>query len=272
MNTIILHSQALDIANKMADVCGVAFEFRRSHFRFLTDKKIDIVALREVFSVDINYLPDFDFSQAALFVSDMDSTLITIECIDEIADFAGIKPQVAAITERAMRGDLDFNASLIERVALLQGLEVSVLSRVYEERLKVSDGGRALIAFLKSRAIKTAVVSGGFGYFTRRLAEDIGLDHDRANTLTIEKGQLTGKVEGDIINATAKAEFITELCAKYQTTPSQTIAIGDGANDLEMMAVAGLSVAYHAKPAVIKFANIVISYGGLDIIMDFFDG
>ncbi len=272
MNTIILHSQALDIANKMADVCGVAFEFRHSHFRFLTDKKIDIVALREVFSVDINYLPDFDFSQTALFVSDMDSTLITIECIDEIADFAGIKPQVAAITERAMRGDLDFNASLIERVALLQGLKVSVLSRVYEERLKVSDGGRALIAFLKSRAIKTAVVSGGFGYFTRRLAEDIGLDHDRANALAIEKGQLTGKVEGDIINATAKAEFITELCAKYQTTPSQTIAIGDGANDLEMMAVAGLSVAYHAKPAVIKFANIVISYGGLDIIMDFFDG
>jgi phosphoserine phosphatase len=178
---------------------------------------------------------------------------------------------VAEITERAMQGELDFSASLIERVALLQGLDIAVLNRVYVERLKVNKGGEALIQFLKTQHIKTAVVSGGFTYFTQRLAQDIGLDYNRANTLAIEDNRLTGKVKGDIIDATAKAEFLAELCAKHQILPHQAIAIGDGANDLEMMAVAGLSVAYRAKPAVLEYADIVINYGGLDIMVDFFE-
>ncbi|SSC11252.1 Phosphoserine phosphatase [thiotrophic endosymbiont of Bathymodiolus puteoserpentis (Logatchev)] len=272
MNTIILHTQDLVIANKMADAVGVEFESRATHFRFSMDKKINIAPLREALSVDINYLPAFDFSKAGLFVSDMDSTLINIECIDEIADFVNLKAQVAAITKRAMQGELDFNASLIERVALFKGLDVSVLNQVYTERLGVSSGGRELIQFFKTQGIKTAVVSGGFKYFTQRLAQDIGLDHDHANELTIKNNQLTGKVDGDIVNATTKAKFVTQLCRQYQISLSQAIVAGDGANDLEMMKIAGLSVAYHAKPIVAKQANIVIDFGGLDIMIDFFDG
>ncbi|BAS67406.1 phosphoserine phosphatase SerB [Bathymodiolus septemdierum thioautotrophic gill symbiont] len=272
MYTLILHSKKSDIAMQMADLLGVGFEQKVSHFRFQVEWKVDIVALRTKFEVDINYLPVFDFAQAGLFVSDMDSTLINIECIDEIADFANLKPQVAGITERAMQGELDFNASLIERVSLLRGLGVSVLNRVYEERLQVNEGGEALVQFFKKRAVKTAVVSGGFTYFTHRLAHDIGLDHDRANTLAIVDDKLTGEVKGEIINATAKAEFVAELCQQYQLSLSQVIVAGDGANDLEMMAVAGLSVAYHAKPAVIKKADIVINHGGLDKIVDLFNG
>ncbi|SMN10789.1 Phosphoserine phosphatase [uncultured Candidatus Thioglobus sp.] len=273
MNTIILHTDKLDIAEKIASTIRAAYESRKAHFRFYTEQAVDIEALREEFKVDINYLPKttvFDFTKTALFVSDMDSTLINIECIDEIADFANLKPQVAAITEKAMQGELDFNASLIERVGLLKGLNVSVLDKVYTERLQVNEGGEALVAFLKSKNIKNAVVSGGFTYFTHRLAEDIELDYDRANKLEIVNNQLTGKVEGDIVNATAKAEFVTELCQKYAISLNQVIVAGDGANDLEMMKLAGLSVAYHAKPAVVKYADIVLNYGGLDKIMDLF--
>ncbi|HBA28207.1 MAG TPA: phosphoserine phosphatase SerB, partial [Gammaproteobacteria bacterium] len=177
----------------------------------------------------------------------------------------------AAITERAMQGELDFNASLIERVTLLKGLDISVLDKVYAERLQVNPGGQDLIEYFKSKGIKSAVVSGGFTYFTHRLAKDIGLDHARANELDIENNQLTGVTQGSIINATAKSEFVIELCEQYQISPNQVIVVGDGANDLAMMSIAGLSVAYHAKPSVIKQANIVISFGGLDKIVDLFD-
>lgn len=271
MHTLILHSKNLDIATKMAGAIGVVFEPKATHFRFQIEQIIDIASLRVELGVDINYLPAFDFSKAALFVSDMDSTLINIECIDEIADFANLKPQVADITERAMQGELDFNASLIERTSLLKGLNVSVLNQVYTERLQVNNGGKALVQFLKIQGVKTAVISGGFTYFTHRLAQDIGLDHERANTLAIVDEQLTGEVEGDIINATSKAEFVAELCEQYQISPGQVIAVGDGANDLQMMMMAGLSVAYHAKPAVIEYADIVINYGGLDKIIDLFN-
>lgn len=271
MKTIILHTQDLGIANKVADATSAVFEFKGSYFRFLADKEIDIVSLREAFGVDINYLPVFNFSKIGLFVSDMDSTLINIECIDEIANFANLKPQVAELTSRAMRGELDFNASLIERVALLQGLDVSVLNRVYTERLEVNPGAKELIQFFKTQGVKTAVVSGGFKYFTHRLAQDIGLDHEHANELAIKNSQLTGKVDGNIVNAMTKAKFVTQLCEQYRISLSQTIVAGDGANDLEMMAMAGLSIAYHAKPVVALQADVVINYGGLDIIIDLFD-
>lgn len=271
MNTIIQHSTNIEIATQIASTYNCHVNHYDSHIRFHTDQQIDLDELRQTYQIDFNYLPDsFDFQSAALFVSDMDSTLINIECIDEIADFANIKPQVAAITERAMQGALDFNSSLIERVALLKGLDVAVLDRVYTQRLQVSPGGEKLIQFLKNKDVKSAVVSGGFTYFTNRLAKDIGLDHARANRLEIKNDQLTGKVQGGIVNATTKAEFVKELCAQYSISTSQTIVAGDGANDLEMMSIAGLSIAYHAKPLVVKKADIVINHGGLDNIIDFF--
>ncbi len=270
MDTIILHTKNLTIANKMAYIVGASFEAKSTHFRFAVDRKIDIVPLRKALGVDINYLPMFDFAHAQVFVSDMDSSLINIECIDEIADFANLKPQVAMITERAMQGEIDFDASLIERVALLKGLDVSVLNRVYNERLQVNPGGKALVQSLKMRGITTAVVSGGFTYFTQRLAQDIGLDYNRANTLDIKNNQLTGKVSGNIVNATLKAEFVTWLCEQNQASSANTIVVGDGANDLAMMKLAGLSVAYHAKTIVANKADIVIDVGGLDKIMDLF--
>lgn len=271
MKTIIQHNSNLEIATQIASLYGCNVKQYASHIRLYTKQKVDLDILRQDYQMDFNYLPDsFDFKQAALFVSDMDSTLINIECIDEIADFANLKPQVSEITERAMQGELDFNSSLIERVALLKHLDISVLNQVYTERLQVNPGGKELIQFFKTKGIKSAVVSGGFTYFTDRLAKDIGLNHARANSLGVKNNQLTGEVQGKIINATAKAEFINELCRKYAISPEQVIVAGDGANDLEMMSVAGLSVAYHAKPLVIKKSNIVISYGGLDNIIDFF--
>ncbi len=272
MNTIILHSQDLNIAKKISHRLGdAAIEPKESHIRIQTHQSPNLVEFRQEFKVDLNYLPEsFDFSSAALFVSDMDSTLINIECIDEIADFANLKPQVADITERAMQGEIDFNASLVERVSLLEGLDVDVLNKVYSQRLEVNPGGGELIRFFKSKKIKSAVVSGGFTYFTDQLAKDIGLDHARANTLGVENNHLTGKVQGSIVNATAKAEFVKELCRHYQVSTEQVIVAGDGANDLEMMNVAGLSVAYHAKEIVAQQADIAINFGSLDKIVDFF--
>ena len=270
MKTIIQHSTDLEVATSISATHHCDIKPYNNHIRLYTDQVIDLNELRQAHLTDFNYLPAIDFSQIKLFESDMDSTLINIECIDEIADFANIKPQVAAITERAMNGELDFNSSLIERVSLLKNLDISVLNQVYSERLQVNPGGKELIQFFKTKGIKSAVVSGGFTYFTDRLAKDIDLNHSRANSLGVKNNQLTGEVQGNIINATAKAEFINELCNKYSISPEQVIVAGDGANDLEMMLIAGLSVAYHAKPLVEKKADIVISYGGLDNIIDFF--
>lgn len=272
MKTIILHSQDLTIARLVSQQVGADFQKKRTHFRFTTDKTIDLNTLRERFKLDFNLVPEsFSASQVGLFVSDMDSTLINIECIDEIADFANLKPQVADITERTMQGELDFDSSLVERVALLKGLNVSVLEQVYTEKLQVNPGGKVLIDFLRNRQIKTAVVSGGFTYFTDHLAQDIGLDYSRANVLAVDNARLAGVTQGDIINAQAKADFINELCQKHALDVSQVIAVGDGANDLKMMKIAGLSVAYHAKPIVAEQADIAINVGGLDKIMDLFD-
>jgi len=272
MKTIILHSQDLTTAQLVSQQIGADIQKRRTHFRFITDKTIDLKALREAFKLDFNFLPEsFLASQVSLLVSDMDSTLINIECIDEIADFANLKPQVASITERAMQGELDFDSSLAERVALLEGLDVSVLEKVYTNKLQVNSGGKALIEFLHKRQIKSAVVSGGFTYFADRLAQDISLDYSRANILAVDNGRLTGVTQGPIINAQAKADFVNELCQQHALSTSQVIVVGDGANDLAMMEVAGLSVAYHAKPIVAEQADIAINVGGLDKMIDLFD-
>lgn len=243
-----------------------------NHFRIQADaiEPDKIKALSEKWQIDLNIFPDhFDPAEVKLLISDMDSTLIGIECVDEIADMMALKPQVAAITEAAMRGEIDFAASLTQRVALLAGLETSALERVYDERLFLNPGAEAWLKGLKARQIAFALVSGGFTFFTERLKTKLQLDFSRANVLAEENGRLTGKVVGDIVGAEAKAEFLHELCQQLTITPEQTIAVGDGANDLNMMHQAGLSVAYHAKPAVQAQADVAINYGGLDKVLDF---
>ena len=206
-----------------------------------------------------------------LAVMDMDSTLITIECIDEIADMQGLKPEVAAITEAAMRGEIDFRESLARRVDLLRGLEVGALERVYSERLKLSPGAEHMLAGFKAAGLKTLLVSGGFTFFTDRLKARVGIDYTASNTLGIADGRLTGVVEGPIIDADAKAQRLRDTCALLGCATDQAIAIGDGANDLKMMAAAGISVAYRAKPVVRAQARYSISHNGLDALLNLFD-
>ena len=204
-----------------------------------------------------------------LLFMDMDSTLIQCECIDEIADFLGIKPQVAAITERAMRGELDFAASLTERVQLLAGLEESVLDRVYAERIRLTPGAEELIATLKAHGWKVGVVSGGFTWFTRRLQARLGLDYALANELEIHDGRLTGGIKGAIVDAQAKKQALLSQAAAWSIPLEQTVAVGDGANDLPMILAAGLGIAFHAKPAVVERAPAAITNGGLDKVLEF---
>ena len=209
-----------------------------------------------------------ELSEFKLVAMDMDSTLITIECIDEIADMQGLKPQVATITEAAMRGELDFAASLKQRVALLEGLDASALQRVYDERLKLSPGAEAMLAAVQKAGLKTLLVSGGFTFFTERLKERLGLDYTHANALEIIDGKLTGKVLGGIVDAEEKQRTVERVCAELGITPSQAIVMGDGANDLKMMGIAGLSVAFRAKPVVRSQADVALNFVGLDGLLN----
>ncbi|HTH61566.1 MAG TPA: phosphoserine phosphatase SerB [Paraburkholderia sp.] len=215
--------------------------------------------------------PGRTLAQFGLVAMDMDSTLITIECIDEIADFCGLKKEVAAITEAAMLGEIkDFNESLTRRVALLEGLDASALERVYEERLQLSPGATQMLAGAKAAGLKTLLVSGGFTFFTERLKAQLGLDFTRANTLEIVDGKLTGRVTGEIVNADVKARTLVETCAQLGIDPRRAIAMGDGSNDLKMMAQAGLSVAFRAKPVVREAASVAFNYVGLDGLLRLF--
>ena len=216
--------------------------------------------------------PGMRLDEFRLAAFDMDSTLITIECVDEIADYAGCKSEVAAITEAAMRGEItDYNESLRRRVALLAGLPESTLLRVWEDRVRLSPGADALIAGLKQAGVRILLVSGGFTFFTERLKARLGLDWARSNVLEVADGKLTGRLVGPIVNAQRKRTIVEQTCAVMGITPAQAIVVGDGANDLQMMSIAGLSVAFHAKPIVRDETTHAINHCGLDAILNFFE-
>ncbi|KIF82615.1 phosphoserine phosphatase SerB [Noviherbaspirillum autotrophicum] len=209
-----------------------------------------------------------DFSLVAM---DMDSTLITIECIDEIADMQGLKPQVAEITEAAMRGEIEFRESLTRRVSLLKGLDASALQRVYEERLKLSPGAEKMLAAVQAAGLKTLLVSGGFTFFTDRMKTRLGLDYTHSNELEIVDGKLTGKVVGSIVDADEKKNTVERVCRELDISPKEAIVMGDGANDLKMMGISGMSVAFRAKPVVRAQADVALNFVGLDGILPLFD-
>jgi phosphoserine phosphatase len=212
------------------------------------------------------------FADLKLLAMDMDSTLITIECIDELGDLAGKKAEVAAITAQAMRGEIaDYAESLRRRVALLQGLPESALSTIYEKRLRLTPGAEQLIAACKAHGVKLLLVSGGFTFFTERLKARLGIDYVISNRLEIAAGRLTGALVGDIVGAEAKAAKFKSVMMEIKAAREQTVAIGDGANDLMMMAAAGLSVAFRAKPVVRAQAHCALSWCGLDAVVNLFE-
>ncbi|WP_457280535.1 phosphoserine phosphatase SerB [Polaromonas sp. P5_D5] len=219
--------------------------------------------------------PDLKLSNFRLIAFDMDSTLINIECVDEIADAAGRKAEVAAITEAAMRGEItDYKESLRQRVALLKGVSVASMDEVYRERLKLNPGAAELVQTCKKAGMKVLLVSGGFTFFTDRVRDELGIDYTRSNVLEVKDGFLTGKMVdqpwGDICDGEEKRKMLLETCGNLGINPLEAIAMGDGANDLPMMGVAGLSVAYHAKPRVREQAMVAINEGGLDRMLELF--
>lgn len=216
--------------------------------------------------------PPLKLSDFKLIAFDMDSTLINIECVDEIADAVGKKAQVAAITEATMRGEItDYKDSLRRRVALLKGVTLEQMEQVYYERLQLNPGATELVAACKQVGLKVLLVSGGFTHFTDRIRDRLGIDYTRANVLEFENGVLTGRLVdqpwGDICDGAEKRTMLLQTCATLGIHARQSIAMGDGANDLPMMGESGLSVAYHAKPAVRAKANVSIESGGLDRLL-----
>lgn len=277
MTMLILQGPALAVAaaRELATELHGTLDIRDTHIRLAAPRRpepSDLSAWRDRYGFDINLLPvDFNPEAVRLLISDMDSTLINIECMDEIADFLGIKAQVAEITESAMRGEIDFETSLRRRIALVKGVDTSILQHVYDERLDLNPGAETLIAGLRRRGIKTALVSGGFTFFTEPLRRRLALDYTLANELDLEDGRITGRVADPVIGADAKAGFLLKLCRELEIRPQQAVAVGDGANDLKMMREAGLSVAYRAKPAVQAEADVALNHAGLDAILNFIE-
>ncbi|MGV8900198.1 MAG: phosphoserine phosphatase SerB [Burkholderiaceae bacterium] len=246
--------------------------YRCENISYSDDLKAQIDTESHAAQLDAAFVPpNLALSDFKLIAMDMDSTLITIECIDEIADMQGLKPQVSAITEAAMRGEIAFRESLTQRVALLAGLDASALQRVYDERLQLSMGAEPMLAAIKAAGLKTLLVSGGFTFFTDRMKTRLGLDATHSNVLEIIDGKLTGRVVGGIVDAEEKKATLERTCAALDITPAETIVMGDGANDLQMMGIAGLSVAFRAKPIVRSQADVALNFVGLDGILSLFE-
>jgi phosphoserine phosphatase len=223
--------------------------------------------------LDWGFVPEAArLSDFGLLAMDMDSTLICIECIDEIADFAGRKAEVAAVTAAAMRGEIDWPESLKRRVAALAGLDEAVLERVHSERLRFNPGAERLIAAARRAGLKTLLVSGGFTYFTDRVREKLKLDYAYSNVLVVEGGKLAGTTTGPLVDAAGKAGHVARIKRELGLARERVIAIGDGANDLPMMAEAGTSIAYRAKPVVKAGADYALDHVGLDGVLNLFPG
>jgi phosphoserine phosphatase len=253
-------------ANQIDRITGQAFRLKNASRREYVTEYCAEAELDFAF-VD----PTVSLGEFGLVAMDMDSTLLAIESIDEIADMQGIKAQVAEITQRTMRGEIVFAESLRQRTALLQGLDQDALQYVYDHRVRLSPGAEKMLQRMKSAGLKTMVISGGFTFFTDRIKSRLSLDYAAANTLDIQDGKLTGKVLGEIIGAHGKAAVLNKVREELGLKREQVIAIGDGANDLKMMEAAGISVAYHAKPVVQAKATYAINYVGLDGIVNLFE-
>jgi phosphoserine phosphatase len=249
------------------EVAPRAFRLRSSM------KNEGIAALCEARRIDHAWMPEGRrFADLKLVAMDMDSTLITIECIDELGVIAGKGAEIAAITEQAMRGEIaDYKESLRRRVALLAGQPEASLAQVYEQRLRLTPGAETLIAACKKHGVKLLLVSGGFTFFTERLKARLGLDYTISNVLEVKSGKLTGKLLGEIVDADAKASKFRQVMNELKAGKQSTVAIGDGANDLKMMAEAGLSIAFHAKPVVRAQASCALTWCGLDAVPNLFE-
>ena len=258
--------EALALLAKPADVRPIA----KRAFRLVGAMKNEGVApLCEARRIDHAWIPEGRrFAELKLLAMDMDSTLITIECIDELGDLAGKKAEIAAITEQAMRGEIEYRESLKRRVAALAGMDADSLKTVYEERLKLTPGADALVAACKKHGVKLLLVSGGFTFFTERLKARLGIDHTISNVLEVKGGKLTGRLVGDIVDAEAKAAKFRQVMQTVNAGKEQTLAIGDGANDLKMMSEAGISVAFRAKPLVRAQASCAVNWSGLDAVVN----
>jgi len=231
-----------------------------------------VAAWCEVRRLDHAWVPEGRrFDRLKLLAIDMDSTLITIECIDELGSFLDKKNEIGAITEIAMRGETDYPESLRRRVALLAGLDEDALQEVYDEKLRLTPGAEALLERCRRHGIKLLLVSGGFTFFTERLRARLGFDDTISNVLEIADGKLTGKVLGGVVDAAAKAAKFHQMARRLGAAREQTVAIGDGANDLAMMAEAGVSIAFHAKPVVREKATHALDFSGLDGVLNLFE-
>jgi phosphoserine phosphatase len=250
------------LSSERAVACDLDSRRQSSQIRLEFEEALDEA------SVDLAVVPTASVRKR-LFLADMDSTMIEQECIDELADFVGMKAQVSEITERAMRGELAFEPALRERVALLKGLPIGVVDEIIRERITLMPGGRTLVATMKAHGAHACLVSGGFTVFTSRIAAIIGFDENRANELIVRNGMLTGEVAEPILGKEAKLATLVELRERLGLSHAETLAVGDGANDLAMIGEAGLGVAYRAKPAVAAAAQARVEYGDLTTLLYF---
>ena len=261
--------EALALLVKPAEVQAIA---PRAYRLTRAMRNEGVAPLCEARRIDHAWMPQGRrFSDLKLLAMDMDSTLITIECIDELGDWAGRKAEIAAITEQAMRGEIEYRESLRRRVAALAGVPADALSKVYDERLRLTPGAERLVEACKANGVKLLLVSGGFTFFTERLKNRLGIDYTISNVLEVKDGRLTGALVGEIVDADAKAAKFLSVLRELGAPTAQSVAIGDGANDLKMMREAGMSVAFRAKPLVRAQATCALSWSGLDGVLNLYE-